>query len=257
MALGLGLRAKFAQLRREITYAAKNSLLRPRLFNLQTPERIGSIYREPSDMCLTDRIMLYALVRGLRPQRALEIGARWGGSATIITNSMQENGTGKLVGIDPAPEAFRAPQSALHGRYVLVTGYSPDAIPEAMKHLDDKLDFAFIDGLHTYDAVSKDLGGIIPFLEDGAHVLLHDTYHQGIDAAVREACSTNTDLFDCGFLTREPTMWSPVSYQGLRLVRKGIVNSQRQIAEAYTRSKMPVPAWTSDHWNRDIYLDKI
>ena len=131
MRLGLGLRNKVESIRQEISLFFRNTFLKPKLFNLQTPERIGCVYREPTDMFATDRIMIYALVRGLRPKHALEIGARWGGSGTIITNAMEENGVGQLVGIDPEPEQFRATKSETHGRYTLIKGYSPQAIPEA------------------------------------------------------------------------------------------------------------------------------
>ena len=93
----LGIRSKAIALRRNIEYGLRNRVLRPRLFNLRTSERVGVIYHQPSDLCETDRVMLYALVRGLRPKYAIEIGVRWGESARIITNAMQENGVGPLL----------------------------------------------------------------------------------------------------------------------------------------------------------------
>jgi hypothetical protein len=59
---------------------------KPRLYNLNTSERVGCVYNEPTDKCSTDRLMLYALAHGLRPKLALQIGVRWGGSARIITH---------------------------------------------------------------------------------------------------------------------------------------------------------------------------
>ncbi|MGL5135100.1 MAG: hypothetical protein ACRC78_21420, partial [Planktothrix sp.] len=119
MGLGLGLKSKLKKASNSLNYWYKNTFALPNLFNLFSSERIGVIYHEPSDMCVTDRVMLYALVRGLKPTRALEIGVRWGGSARIITNAMEENGVGQLVGIDPAPENFKANPKVLHNRYKL------------------------------------------------------------------------------------------------------------------------------------------
>jgi predicted O-methyltransferase YrrM len=253
MGLGLGLRAKASRLRDELRFFVSNNLRRPNLFDLTSPERVGVVYNEPSDMCLTDRLMLYALVRGLRPVRALEIGARWGGSARIITNAMEENGIGKLAGIDPLTSQFRASPKDLHGRYTLIEGYSPKAIPVAVEHLGGRLSFVFVDGLHIYDAARADFEGCIPFLADGAHVLFHDTYHQGIDRAVRDVIESG-GFVDCGFLTRNPVVKTPVSGQGLRLVRFGTVNSEALIGEAYSRNGLPIPPFADDFKNHDPVL---
>jgi cephalosporin hydroxylase len=257
MKLGLGLRGKAERLRNELGYWFYNNLLRPNLYNLRSNERIGVVYHQPSDMCFTDRIMLYALVRGLRPERALEIGVRWGGSARIITSAMEENGIGQLVGIDPFPQAFRGKPEQLYKRYTLVSGYSPDDIELAIKKLDGSLDFVLIDALHTHDAVLADFRGIIPYLSAEAHVLLHDTYHQGIYEAVNKVLSEHPDFVDCGFLTRNPSISVPVFYQGLRLIRKGCVDGKRLINEAYCRAGLPVPPYSADIWNYDEYANRI
>lgn len=254
MGLGLGLRAKANKLRDELGIFISNNLRRPNLFDLTSPERVGVVYNEPSDMCLTDRLMLYALVRGLRPLLALEIGARWGGSARIITSAMEENGVGKLAGIDPLTSQFRASISDLHGRYTLIEGFSPKAIPTAVARLGGKLDFVFVDGLHIYDAARADFDGCIPHLADGAHVLFHDTYHQGIDRAVRDVLATDDRFDDCGFLTRNPEVRMPVSGQGLRLVRFGGVNSEALISEGYDRKGQTAPPFADEFKNYDPVL---
>jgi hypothetical protein len=118
--------------------------------------------------------------------------------------------------------------------------------------LGGPLDFVFIDALHTYDAVLADFRGVLPFLADNAHVLFHDTYHQGIDQAISAVVNDNSDLFDCGFITRNPAINDdPVSGQGLRLVRKGAVNGEALIAEAYQRANRAVPPFDRKLWNFD------
>ena len=62
-------------------------------------------------------------------------------------------------------------------------------IPE--ERISDHVEFVFIDALHIYDAVLRDFSGILPYLAESAYILLHDTYHQGIDQAVREVVDAN------------------------------------------------------------------
>lgn len=257
MGFGLGLKSKASMIKNELTYWLKNNFKRPNLYNLKSKERIGVIYHEPSDMCFTDRIMLYGLIRGLRPQRAMEIGVRWGGSARIISAAMEDNGIGKLVGLDPAPEAFRAKTRDLHGRYSLVRGYSPDDTKVAVMEFDGPLDFVFIDALHIHDAVLADFRGVAPYLDKNAYVLFHDTYHQGINEAINKILLENQDFVDCGFLTRNPAVSTPVSYQGLRLIRKGPVNGVELISDAYSLNGLTAPAFSEEFWNYDEFANRI
>jgi predicted O-methyltransferase YrrM len=256
---GLGIKRKLNNLQDEVSFALRNHIFKPRLYDLNTSERIGAAYRVPSDMCETDRVMLYALVRGLRPRFALEIGVRWGGSARIIANAMEENGIGTAVGIDPESGAFRVNPKELHGRYQLMEGFSPQAIPKALQLLGtDFVDFVFIDALHTHDAVYADFNGCLPYLASGAHVLFHDAYHQGIDKAITQVIKNHKkDFNDLGFITRNPEVYNPISYQGLRLVRFKEVDSHSLIKEAYKRSGMPEPIFHNSLRNYDGFANRI
>jgi hypothetical protein len=109
MGLGLGLRCKFHGLRQEIGFAFANAFRRPNLYDLKSPERLGCVFKVPSDMCLTDRIMLYALVRGLRPRFAVEIGVRWGSSARISTAAMRMASDNSSASIHMSRRSARNP----------------------------------------------------------------------------------------------------------------------------------------------------
>ncbi len=255
--MGLGIKNKFMHTVAHFINWLKNSVFRPNLYNLNTSERIGAVYRHPLDMCETDRIMLYSLIRGIRPENVLEIGARWGGSARIITNAMEDNGIGKLVSIDPEPKKFRVKPKELHGRHELVEGYSPQITPEAVAKLDGDIEFVFIDALHIYDAVLADFEGVIPYLNDGAHVLFHDAFHQGISAAISKVLSQHSKFVDCGFITRNPILGYPVSYQGLRLVRYGTQDDDTIIKQAYVSRDQETPEFAPKYWNYDEYAIKM
>jgi cephalosporin hydroxylase len=256
--MGWGLRTKVQQAVSEAGHLWANMVGRPMLYRSGTPERLGVIYTHPSDMCITDRVMLYALVRGLRPQRVLEIGVRWGGGARIIAAALEDvNEQGRAVGIDPETKAFRPTPRQLFGRYELLHGYSPGAIPEAVTKLGGPPDLVMIDAMHTYDHVLADFQGAVPHLTAGGHILLHDAFHQGVERAVTEMLAKNLNLVDCGFLTRAPEIGNePVAYQGLRLVRVGTPDSREMIAGAFRHVGRPVPEFSpalsnwDRHWNR-------
>jgi cephalosporin hydroxylase len=257
MGLGLGLRGKLLGARNELQIAWRNTFSRPNIFNGSTPERLGAIYAQPSDMCDADRIMLYALVRGLRPSRVLEIGARWGGGARIISAALEDSGFGNAIGIDPEPQAFRPNSRDLFGRYELLSGFSPAAIPEAVSRLGGKIDLAFIDAMHTHDHVYADFNGVIPHMADGGHVLLHDTFHVGINQAVEEILEANPRFTDCGFLTRYPNILADttVAYEGLRLIRTSTPTNHDTMRRAYdltgkNASLSPELINWDHYWNR-------
>lgn len=248
--MGLGLRNKYWATKNEIGIRIANAFAKPN-------KNISSIYMQPSDMCEPDRIMLYALIRGLRPQRVLEIGVRWGGGARIISSALEDNGSGKAIGIDPEPKAFRPSKSDLFARYELIEGYSPGAIPDAVAKLGGPIDLVLIDAMHTHDHVLADFSGVVPHLKQGSHVLLHDTFHIGINAAISEVLSANPSYVDCGFMTRHPELTdAPVAYQGLRLIRVGGVDGPSLIKDAFAKGGRDEPSISPDlfnwdhHWNR-------
>lgn len=257
--MGWGIRGKLRRAAAEARHRWANAVGRPRLYRATTPERLGVIFTEPSDMCVPDRVMLYALVRGLRPERVLEVGVRWGGGARIIAAALEDaGGPGRAVGIDPQTEAFRPRPRELFGRYELVRGYSPEATPAAVARLGGPVDLAFIDAMHTHDHVLADLRGVLPHLAPGGHVLLHDAFHLGIDRAAAEVMADRPDLVDCGFLTRHPTLGdAPVAYQGLRLIRSGTPDGRDMIAGAYRRAGRPEPDFSPDLLNWDSYWNMI
>jgi predicted O-methyltransferase YrrM len=258
MGLGWGLRSKRDRVFSEIRILWHNSMLRPWLYHLKTPERLGTIYSKPSDMCVPDKVMLYALIRGLRPCRVLEIGVRWGTGAKIIAAALEDaGGNGRAIGIDPDPQTFRATQRDLFGRYELLCGYSPKAIPDAAARLGGQLDFVIIDAMHTYDHVQKDLKGTLPHVAVGGHILLHDAYHVGIDQAVAEVLAENQDCVDCGFLSRHAEVTdAPVAYQGLRLIRSGTPDSHEIISAAYKTAGRSEPSLSAKFKNWDYYWNR-
>jgi predicted O-methyltransferase YrrM len=220
-------------------------------------ENVAVVFAEPHDMSIGDRIVLYGLIRGLKPESYLEIGVRWGGSARIVAAALEANGSGKAVGLDPNLKAFRPSRSKLYGRYHLVQGYSPEDTGRAVADLGGQADFIFIDAIHTYTAVKADLEEAAGHLADGGHILLHDAFHQGINAAADEFLAKNPDFVDLGIVSRNAEVGDPVSYMGFRLIRKGREDFALRLREAHERMGHPPPVLSPERWDFDAYANRL
>jgi len=131
---------------------------------------IGSV---PGAGTLRHGLFLYGLVRWLRPEVCVEIGSFHGHTAGRIGRALQENGSGKLYCIDDfslgaGPALF----------YNLGTMGVGDVVEVRAGRSDeegiwpDPIDFAFIDGDHSYEGCKAD---ILRASERGAHcIAFHD-----------------------------------------------------------------------------------
>jgi hypothetical protein len=170
-----------------------------------------------------ERLLLFSLVRALRPTRVLEIGTHKGGSAMIIVAALDDVGAGSLVCIDPEPLVAEEDWNRVAHRAILLPGGSPDVLEEALAVSDGPIDFAFIDGDHGYAGVVRDIVGVVPLMADGGYLLFHDAHfcevRQAIDFCLQRFGGR---LLDCGMLSVEqnPEADRPdVVWGGLRLLR--------------------------------------
>jgi len=135
----------------------------------------------------------------------LEIGTSHGHS-TYFLLKMLPNST--IHGIDPyvhydqmndtdkAYEAFQNVLEEFGDRVVLHQTASDEAIDEFQ---DGMFDFIFIDGIHTYEQVKKDIENYYPKIKEGGYIFGHDwsawsaaSHHfrdvekKGVDTAAKE-----------------------------------------------------------------------
>lgn len=179
----------------------------------------------PVLMTRTERLMLFALVVGLRPLRYLEIGTFKGGSALVVASAMDEvRSPGVMVCLDPQPQVADDHWERIHHRAILIKGQSPDALPSAVEAAGGEFDFVLIDGDHSEEGVLRDASAVLPLAADGAHFLFHDSYNpdvaRGIDRFVRQHAKA---LVNFGEMTSEYTIIvqnnTNVKWGGLRMVR--------------------------------------
>ncbi|HEY2480212.1 MAG TPA: class I SAM-dependent methyltransferase [Solirubrobacterales bacterium] len=192
--------------------------------NVQSePTRFGMIHDAPVHMLPSERVLLYSMVFGVRPERCLEIGTLYGGSAMITVAALDDIGSGRLVCIDPEPRVTPEVWAGVEHRATLLQGTSPEILPEAERTAGGKFEMALIDGDHSHAGVVRDVVGVMEVLADGGYMLMHDAHYgevqEGIDEVLREHSGT---LVDCGMLSSASTpdaSAETVEWGGIRVLR--------------------------------------
>ncbi len=229
---------------------------RPSLYRMSSSERVGMIYASPTDMSIDERLFLYALIRGIRPERVLEIGTRHGGSAAIMACAMEDVGSGKIVCVDPAL-SIKVNRDLFHGRVHFLEKPSPEAIPEAEAIAGGPFDFALIDGIHVYEQAKKDFEAAMRHMAPRGYLLFHDAFNFGVNEAIKEVLEGDNRLHDCGYLCATPSTTEDFSaYWGLRLVRfdpARVVDPTPALERGYLAAGKPVPKWDAELLNHDVW----
>lgn len=130
--------------------------------------------------------MLHGIVRAMKPETCVEIGTAHGHSACVIALALEQNLRGRLWAVDPHDtnawnDAGRSDtltalrrnlrRVGVAHRVEIVRQRTADAVAE----LPDGIDFAFIDGDHTYEGVKQDWEILRPRMRPFSVVAFHDT----------------------------------------------------------------------------------
>jgi predicted O-methyltransferase YrrM len=151
---------------------------------------------------MRERVFLYSLVYSVAPQYVLEIGTFRGGSAYIISGALDDLALGgRLVTIDPSPEQITIDWSTIAHNSQSVRGFFPADIGRVTMPGGVRYDMVFVDGDHRYQGILADLQALPAILNDGAYLLLHDAYNEGVYRAIREVTAAGVYV-DCGRIGR-------------------------------------------------------
>lgn len=112
--------------------------------------------------------LLQKAIREVRPRVAVEVGLAFGISTLYILEALREVGAEKLIGIDPAQHdstwrgdgLFNVKRAGYEDLYEFHERSSEEILPVLMA-AGTKVDFAFIDGWHTFDYVLLDCSSSI------------------------------------------------------------------------------------------------
>ena len=168
---------------------------------------LNVITHAPVWMTRAERLLLFTLTFTLRPARYLEIGTLHGGSALIVCSALDAlHSNARMVCLDPKPQIAPVHLDVLKHRATVITGYSPDALPQAQQAAGGPFDLVLIDGDHSRNGVVRDANGVLPFVAKGAHILFHDCHNPGVRSGIDECARKHARrLVDAGPMTRETT----------------------------------------------------
>jgi predicted O-methyltransferase YrrM len=122
-------------------------------------------------------LLLFQLLRRLKPRTCLELGTAMGVSAAYQGAALELNGMGRLISLEGAPNLAELARRNLHDLGITVVtirvGRFVDSLPAALQELTP-LEFAFVDGHHDRDATIGYFLQLLPHLTDDAVVVFDD-----------------------------------------------------------------------------------
>jgi len=180
---------------------------------------IQIIKNAPAQLTSTERFLLFTLVRSLSPAVVVEIGTFRGGSASIIAAALRSAQFGHAWCIDPNPKLAIA-WSDISDHATLIQESSPEAFTTIARLIPSPIEFAFIDGDHSHDAVVRDTLSLISHLADNAWLLYHDAASHTVADAIDHCLESVPQLRDAGMLSRyfNADSWPGELFAGMRLL---------------------------------------
>lgn len=221
---------------------------------LRTLERLYALPSTfPAAMSPETGLLLFALVRNIRPRTVIEVGAYVGVSTIWMAAALEEGGdtyaesgdererVGGIVSIDdfsPLPENQWRRASAKGDREALVREHLEEAGLSHRVHLEKGISWevlprirpqlrqtggvqlALLDGDHSAEGLRKDLIALEPVLETGGYVVVHDTIPERCGGHVGgRHLLDHINTFAAGLYESVEIYLSPVNY-GIGLFRR-------------------------------------
>ena len=139
----------------------------------------GAVHQIGAHLSLEHCTALYNAVLHLRPSVVVEIGMAYGTSALAILSALTETG-GRLISIDPdeltqwnGVGVASVKRAGFSEQHELIADFDYLALPELLRR-GERIDFAYIDGWHTFDYTLLDFFYIDKMLSAGGMVGFND-----------------------------------------------------------------------------------
>ncbi|MCL1993012.1 MAG: class I SAM-dependent methyltransferase [Spirochaetes bacterium] len=128
----------------------------------------------------SDAILLYCMIRHLRPQRIIEAGSGFSSSVTLDTNEKFMGGSIDCIFIEPNPQRLETLLKNNDAEKVKIHKSRLQEVPlEVFRELS-KNDILFIDSTHVTkfnSDVNYAIHEILPALASGVHIHFHDVFY--------------------------------------------------------------------------------
>ena len=134
-----------------------------------------------------ERLLLYSLIRSIKPEVVVETGTHKGLTALYMAQALYDNEFGLLYTCDPNEWGAKGnirkfPE--LEKRIKYFEGKGKDM------EVDGKIDFLFVDSEHEKEVVIGEMEHFLPQLSERAIVVFHDCAgdvgYVGVNAAIKE-----------------------------------------------------------------------
>jgi len=132
------------------------------------------------------RVIQHA-IEATRPRIGLEVGLAYGMSTLYILQAMGLHGLGRLIGLDPAQHdatwrgggLYNVKRAGFEDRYCFYEEPSQVVLPR-LAAAGTRIQFAFIDGWHTFDHTLVDFFFIDGMLDVGGIIVIDDVGYPSI-----------------------------------------------------------------------------
>jgi predicted O-methyltransferase YrrM len=129
---------------------------------VSTPSPVGNFY--------------ITLLKALKPDIMIEFGTAFGASGMYFLAGMEENQKGKLLTFEPNgpwAEIARGNLAQISDRFISTIGTFEAEIDNVLGE-DERIDVAFIDGIHTEEFVRPQLELVVARAKSGSVLILDD-----------------------------------------------------------------------------------
>ncbi|WP_175620849.1 class I SAM-dependent methyltransferase [Chryseobacterium schmidteae] len=137
-------------------------------------------YYENEAYGYSDAIMLYSMIRHLKPKKLIEVGSGFSSSVTLDTNEKFMNGSINCVFIEPYPKRLESLLKDHDKEKITIHKKGLQEVPlEVFKELKEN-DILFIDSTHISkfnSDVNYLFNEILPALASGVYIHIHDIFY--------------------------------------------------------------------------------